>query len=99
MILVFFKDIQECYEVTLQLNEEQTAVKEDGEQDAWEVIFFFALPGMCLMFTLYLAPGHAVASRCLVAASVSCHYPRLSLFDMDATLSRAVCDFRALRKQ
>lgn len=68
----FFTDIQECYEVTLQLNEEQTVVKEDGEQDAWEVIFFFALPGICLMFTLSLAPGHAVASRCLVAASVSC---------------------------
>lgn len=68
----FFTDIQECYEVTLQLNEEQTVAKEDGEQDAWEVIFFFALPGICLMFTLSLAPGHAGASRCLVAASGSC---------------------------
>uniref|UniRef100_A0A3Q2EDF8 Discs, large homolog 3 (Drosophila) n=1 Tax=Cyprinodon variegatus TaxID=28743 RepID=A0A3Q2EDF8_CYPVA len=29
-------DIQECYEVTLQLNAEQTVVKEDGKQDAWE---------------------------------------------------------------
>ncbi|KAM6923902.1 disks large homolog 3 isoform 3-T3 [Xenentodon cancila] len=30
-------DIQECYEVTLQLNEDQTAaVKEDSRQDAWE---------------------------------------------------------------
>ncbi|XP_041652934.1 disks large homolog 3 isoform X7 [Cheilinus undulatus] len=29
-------DIQECYEVTLQLNKEQTVVKEDGRQDAWE---------------------------------------------------------------
>lgn len=38
----FFTDIQECYEVTLQLNEEQTVVKENSEQDAWEVIFFFA---------------------------------------------------------
>lgn len=55
-ILGFFTDIQECYEVTLQLNEEQTVVKEDSEQDAWEVIFFFTLPGICLMFTLYLAP-------------------------------------------
>ncbi|KAM9741460.1 disks large homolog 3 isoform 1-T1 [Menidia menidia] len=29
-------DIQECYEVTLQLNAEQTVVKEDNKQDAWE---------------------------------------------------------------
>ncbi|XP_042348661.1 disks large homolog 3 isoform X5 [Plectropomus leopardus] len=29
-------DIQECYEVTLQLNTEQTVVKEDSSQDAWE---------------------------------------------------------------
>ncbi|XP_047210096.1 disks large homolog 3 isoform X3 [Girardinichthys multiradiatus] len=29
-------DIQECYEVTLQLNAEQTVVKEDSRQDAWE---------------------------------------------------------------
>lgn len=31
-------DIQECYEVTLQLNAEQTVVKEDSGQDVWEVI-------------------------------------------------------------
>nr|XP_029133539.1 disks large homolog 3 isoform X2 [Labrus bergylta] len=29
-------DIQECYEVTLQLNKEQTVVKEDSRQNAWE---------------------------------------------------------------
>ncbi|XP_018515731.1 disks large homolog 3 isoform X1 [Lates calcarifer] len=29
-------DIQECYEVTLQQNTEQTVVKEDSRQDAWE---------------------------------------------------------------
>ncbi|XP_069550483.1 disks large homolog 3 isoform X2 [Brachyistius frenatus] len=29
-------DIQECYEVTLQLNTEQTVVKEDSRLDAWE---------------------------------------------------------------
>ncbi|XP_028271283.1 disks large homolog 3 isoform X1 [Parambassis ranga] len=29
-------DIQECYEVTLQLNKEQTVVKEDNRLDAWE---------------------------------------------------------------
>ncbi|XP_049441030.1 disks large homolog 3 isoform X9 [Epinephelus fuscoguttatus] len=29
-------DIQECYEVTLQLNTEQTVVNEDSRQDAWE---------------------------------------------------------------
>ncbi|XP_041846515.1 disks large homolog 3 isoform X4 [Melanotaenia boesemani] len=29
-------DIQECYEVTLQLNSEHTVVKEDNRQDAWE---------------------------------------------------------------
>ncbi|XP_030595771.1 disks large homolog 1-like [Archocentrus centrarchus] len=29
-------DIQECYEVTLQLNTEQTVVKEDNRRDAWE---------------------------------------------------------------
>ncbi|XP_038555993.1 disks large homolog 3 isoform X2 [Micropterus salmoides] len=29
-------DIQECYEVTLQLNKEQTVVKEDNRQDVWE---------------------------------------------------------------
>lgn len=38
--LFFLADIQECYEVTLQLNKEQTVVKEDSRQDAWEVIFF-----------------------------------------------------------
>ncbi|XP_040903469.1 disks large homolog 3 isoform X2 [Toxotes jaculatrix] len=29
-------DIQECYEVTLQQHTEQTVVKEDSRQDAWE---------------------------------------------------------------
>ncbi|KAG8003936.1 Disks large-like protein 1 [Nibea albiflora] len=29
-------DIQECYEVTLQLNKEHTVAKEDSRQDAWE---------------------------------------------------------------
>uniref|UniRef100_A0A3P9BCL2 Discs large MAGUK scaffold protein 3 n=1 Tax=Maylandia zebra TaxID=106582 RepID=A0A3P9BCL2_9CICH len=29
-------DIQECYEVTLQLNTEQTVVKEDNRRDVWE---------------------------------------------------------------
>ncbi|XP_055080541.1 disks large homolog 1-like isoform X1 [Periophthalmus magnuspinnatus] len=29
-------DIQECYEVTLQLNAEQTVVKEANQQHAWE---------------------------------------------------------------
>ncbi|XP_030000956.1 LOW QUALITY PROTEIN: disks large homolog 3 [Sphaeramia orbicularis] len=29
-------DIQECYEVTLQLNTEQTVVKDASRQDAWE---------------------------------------------------------------
>ncbi|XP_070693216.1 disks large homolog 3 isoform X1 [Pempheris klunzingeri] len=29
-------DIQECYEVTLQLSKEQTVVKDDSRQDAWE---------------------------------------------------------------
>nr|XP_046261539.1 disks large homolog 3 isoform X6 [Scatophagus argus] len=29
-------DIQECYEVTLQLNKEQTVVKDDSRRDAWE---------------------------------------------------------------
>ncbi|MEQ2310034.1 hypothetical protein AMECASPLE_004681, partial [Ameca splendens] len=28
--------IQECYEVTLQLNAEQNVVKEDSRQNAWE---------------------------------------------------------------
>lgn len=36
-------DIQECYEVTLQLNKEHAVAKEDSRQDAWEVIFFFLL--------------------------------------------------------
>ena len=35
----FLTDIQECYEVTLQQNTEQTVVKEDSRHDAWEVIF------------------------------------------------------------
>ncbi|XP_055080544.1 disks large homolog 1-like isoform X3 [Periophthalmus magnuspinnatus] len=30
-------DIQECYEVTLQLNAEQTVVKEANQQHAWEL--------------------------------------------------------------
>lgn len=41
-MIVFFlplTDIQECYEVTLQLNSEQNVVEEDSRQDAWEVIF------------------------------------------------------------
>lgn len=81
VILFFFTDIQECYEVTLQLNEEQTAVKEDSVHDAWEVIFFFTLPSISLMFTSYPVTGCATASRCLVAASVRCHYLCFSLFD------------------
>ncbi|CAB1457120.1 unnamed protein product [Pleuronectes platessa] len=32
-------DIQECYEVTLQQTSEESVVKEDRRQDAWEVIF------------------------------------------------------------
>lgn len=52
-LFFFLTDIQECYEVTLQLNKEQTVVKEDSRQDAWEVIFF-TLQKMCFMFTLYL---------------------------------------------
>lgn len=83
VILFFFTDIQECYEVTLQLNEEQTATKEDGGQDAWEVIFFLTLPSICFMFTSYLASCCTAASRSLVAASVRCHYLRFSLLDMD----------------
>lgn len=38
IVFFFLTDIQECYEVTLQLNTEQTVVKEDSRQDAWEVI-------------------------------------------------------------
>lgn len=40
LLFYFFPptDIQECYEVTLQLNAEQTVVKEDSGQDVWEVI-------------------------------------------------------------
>lgn len=34
----FLTDIQECYEVTLQLNAEQSVVREDSGKDAWEVI-------------------------------------------------------------
>ncbi|XP_060935388.1 disks large homolog 3 isoform X4 [Limanda limanda] len=30
-------DIQECYEVTLQQNSEESVVKEDRRQDAWEI--------------------------------------------------------------
>lgn len=37
--------------MTLQLNEEQTAVKEDGEEDAWEVNFF--------SFCLHFYPAYA----------------------------------------
>lgn len=83
VILFFPTDIQECYEVTLQLNEEQTAAKEDGGQDAWEVIFFLTLPSICFMFTSYPASCCTAASRSLVAASVRCHYLRFSLLDMD----------------
>lgn len=39
IVCFFLTDIQECYEVTLQLNKEQTVVKEDNRQDVWEVIF------------------------------------------------------------
>lgn len=86
MFVVFFSffstDIQECYEVTLQLNEEQTAAKEDGGQDAWEVIFFLTLPSICFVFTSYPASCCTAASRSLVAASARCHYLRSSLLDI-----------------
>uniref|UniRef100_A0AAX7UGG2 Discs, large homolog 3 (Drosophila) n=1 Tax=Astatotilapia calliptera TaxID=8154 RepID=A0AAX7UGG2_ASTCA len=35
-MMVHKYDIQECYEVTLQLNTEQTVVKEDNRRDVWE---------------------------------------------------------------
>lgn len=38
---LFLADIQECYEVTLQLNKEQAVVKDDSRADVWEVTFFF----------------------------------------------------------
>lgn len=58
LTFLFFADIQECYEVTLQLNKEQTAVKEDSRQDVREVIFL--LHFIEHMFTLHLVSCAAV---------------------------------------
>lgn len=51
---LFLADIQECYEVTLQLNTEQTVVKEDNRRDVWEVNFLLYIiyfKKISLMFT------------------------------------------------
>lgn len=65
----FLADIQECYEVTLQLNKEQTVVKEESRQDAWEVIFLLHI--IEHMFTLYLV------SHVLLCAALSLLTKRL----------------------
>lgn len=66
IVLFFFpSDIQECYEVTLQLNTEQTVVKEDSRQDVWEVIFTdscYRLWRKSAMFLMYVV-SHALSPR------------------------------------
>lgn len=56
--LLGLADIQECYEVTLQLNKEEAAVKNNSRADVWEVAFFFSphlfkiikhMLGLCLI--------------------------------------------------
>lgn len=64
--MFFLTDIQECYEVTLQLNTEQSVMKEDSRQDAWEVIFLLHIMDWqkyvkCLHFTCAIM-------HCLLAA-------------------------------
>lgn len=92
-VVFFLADIQECYEVTLQLNKEQTVVKEDSRQDAWEVIFLLHI--IEHMFTLYLV-SHVLLCAALslltaqegyLAASAKCHYLCLSLSYVDQMLS------------
>lgn len=105
--LFFLADIQECYEVTLQLNKEQTVVKEDSRQDAWEVIFFL-LYIIEHMLTLYMVSHmlSCIASGLLTAqgssaASARCHYPCLSLSCSDQMLLMSQCsyDFNLLNKR
>lgn len=66
-IQVFFffsTDIQECYEVTLQLNKEQTVVKDNSREDAWEVILHpHAIEHM---FYVYILSGVTRAVVCCV---------------------------------
>lgn len=81
MIIVFIfppTDIQECYEVTLQLNAEQTVVKEDGKQDAWEVILqlHILLQIRENVLHVYFASGvTCVVLDCFyLVANTKCHY-------------------------
>lgn len=60
---LFLADIQECYEVTLQLNKEQAVVKDDSRADVWEVTFFFYL----LSFFKLLSIQYASAPPCCIA--------------------------------
>lgn len=92
-VFFFLADIQECYEVTLQLNKEQTVVKEDSRQDALEVILLLHI--IEHMFTLYLV-SHVLLCAALslltaqegyLAASARCHYLCLSLSYVDQMLS------------
>lgn len=77
----------------MQLNKEQTVVKEDSRQDAWEVIFLLHI--IEHMFTLYLvshvllfaALSLLTAQEGYLAASAKCHYLCLSLSYVDQMLS------------
>lgn len=46
-ISFFLADIQECYEVTLQLNKEQALVKDDSRADVWKVTIAKCAPPSC----------------------------------------------------
>lgn len=52
--------------MTLQLNTEQTVVKEDSRQDAWEVIFLLHIIDYGEnMLNVYIASGVACAASVL----------------------------------
>lgn len=81
--LLFLADIQECYEVTLQLNKEQAVVKDDSRADVWEVTFFYLLS-----FFKLLSIQYASAPPCCTAEFILllCVYdPALAVEDLSTT--------------
>lgn len=63
--------------MTLQLNKEQTVVKEDNRLDAWEVIFLLYIwdcRKMCSVFTLQLVTHVVVCHTFCLVANTGWHY-------------------------
>lgn len=80
--LLFLADIQECYEVTLQLNKEQAVVKDDSRADVWEVTFFYLLSFFKLLSICF---GPALL-HCRIYTPPLCVYdPTLAIEDVSTT--------------